>query len=231
MADRWRRLVPLSGVVMVGLVVTVIALTSDQPGASDGARKVAAYYSSHHGRTDTQVVLLAYAALFAIGYFVSVAHYLRSRGAQTMATYTIVGGTLTAIGFGLGAGANAALGEGTGHLSVSALQAVNAVQSDLFWPAMIVGMTVATLAIGVSSLRTKALPKPLAILLVIDGVGGVSGIGSWIAFMLSGLLTLVVAGYVCQRSGAPASISLPDVPSQRDDEVKTSRRRSKATTA
>jgi hypothetical protein len=42
-----------------------------------------------------------------------------------------------------------------------------------------------------------------------------SGIGGWFAFMGSGPLILVIAGYLYQRTGQPDAITIPDVPDQR----------------
>jgi hypothetical protein len=215
MAERWKRLAPLSGIVFVGLVVASIVISGNQPDVNDGPSKVAAYYETHHGRTIAQVALLAYAALFAVVYFVSVSHFLRSRGSQLMATLTVVGGALFAVGCGLGAGGLAGLSEATNHFTADQLQLMNTVANDMFWPMMMVGTTVATLAIGVSTLQTRALPKALGIITVIVGVVLLSGIGTWFGFMATGPLTIVIACYVAVRLGRPTSISLPEMPGQR----------------
>jgi hypothetical protein len=159
--------------------------------------------------------MMAYAAIFAAVYYVSVAQFLRARGAQTMATLTLVGGALFAVGCGLLAGVTAALDEAIGHFSGDQMQVLNAVAMDLFWPMMIAGTALATLAMGVSMLRTKALPKALGIITLIVGIVLMSGIGSWFGFMGSGPLTLVIAGFLYARLGRPDSISMPDVPGPR----------------
>jgi hypothetical protein len=76
-------------------------------------------------------------------------------------------------------------------------------------------MALVTLAIGLSILRTQAMPKALGIITVIVGVVALSGIGSWFGFMAGGPLTLVLAGYLYQRTGQPEQITMPDVPDQR----------------
>ena len=215
MAERWKRLAPLSGVVFVGLVLASIMVSDSQPGVDDGPAKVLAYYNSHHGRTTAQIVMMAYAALFAIVYYTSVAQFLRARGAQTMATLTLVGGAVFAVGCGLLAGVTAALDEAIGHFNGDQMQVLNAIAMDLFWPLMIAGTALATLAMGVSMLRTHALPKWLGIVTLIVGIVLISGIVSWIGFMATGPLTLVIAGYVYARLGRSEAISLPEMPGQR----------------
>ncbi|MDQ1696187.1 MAG: hypothetical protein QOJ03_1540, partial [Frankiaceae bacterium] len=97
----------------------------------------------------------------------------------------------------------------------SAAQALNQVQEDLFFVTLFGGLMLATLAMGIAMLRTKALPKALGIVTVIVGVVAASGIASWFAFMATGPLTIVIAGYVYQRLGQPASVTMPDVPAPR----------------
>jgi hypothetical protein len=215
MADRWKRLAPLSGFVFVALVVVSIAVSGDQPDLGAGPAEIAAYYASHDGVTTAQVVMLAYAALAACVFFASVGQFLRDRGAQLMATLTLVGGVLFAVGLGLAAGMSAALTEAQGHFTASQMQVLNAVSMDLFWPLTIGGMIMATLAMGAAILRTRALPKALGIVTLVVGIVGISGIGSWFGFMGAGVTTLVIAGFVYARLGQPATVSLPDVPGQR----------------
>lgn len=215
MADRWKRLAPLSGFVFVALVVVSIVMSGDSPDVGSGPAKVAAYYASHDGVTTAQVVMLAYGALFACVFFASVGQFLRDRGAQLLATLTLVGGILFAVGLGLGAGMSAALTEANGHFTAAQMQVLNAVAEDLFWPLAVGGMIMATLAMGAAILRTRALPKALGIVTLVVGIVGISGIGSWFGFMGTAVTTLVIAGFVYARMSRPEAITLPEMPGQR----------------
>jgi hypothetical protein len=227
MAERDRRLAPLTGIAFVALVVVSILISGDQPAADAGPTKVAAYFASHDGRTVAQVVMLAYAAIVAAVYFTVIAQFFRDRGSRTMATLTLIGGVFAAVGCGLAAGMSAALSETSDNFSAGQLQVLNAVSEDLFWPIMVGGMVLSTLAQGVAMLRTHALPKALGIITVIVGVVGISGIGSWFGFMGAGAITLVVAGYVAARNGPVQSITLPEMPGQRvNADVSTSEKTS-----
>ena len=228
MADRWKRLVPpIAGVMFVALCAVGVALGSTPDSGSSGA-KVLAYYQSHHGRQSAEVFLFAYAAIVALVFYAGMAAYLRRRGSAVLATLTVVGGAVAAVGFALGAGATAALTDKTSKISADAAQALNQISEDIFFIALFGGLSVATLAMGISMLRTHAMPKALAIVTVIVGVGLISGIGSWFGFMASGPLTLVLAGYLYQRNGQPESVTMPDVPEQRVDAPAPRRSRTKA---
>lgn len=215
MADRWKQIVPpVAGVGMVATLVVAIAL-GNTPDVGSSGEKVVSYYTSHHGRMNADIVLVAYSALMAIVFYAGLGSYLRRRGSDLLATIVVVGGAVMAGGLAIGAGATAAINEHPGKLSTSAAQALNAVNEDIFFVAALGGLALATLATGISILRTKAMPKALGIVTVIVGVVAISGIGSWFGFMASGPLTLVLAGYLYQRSGQPDQITMPDVPDQR----------------
>lgn len=229
MTDRWKRVVPpAAGIAFVALIVVGIAL-SNTPGSGSSGAKVLAYYESHHSRTGASVFLFGYAAVCAIVFYAGMASFLRRRGSDLLATLTLVGGAVQAVGLALGAGSTAALTDSTRKISPDAAQALNQVNEDIFFVALFAGLMIATLAIGISVLRTKAMPKALGIITVVVGVVAVSGIGAWFAFMGSAPLTLVLAGYLYKRTGQPDTITMPDVPSQREVAAETqTRSRAKA---
>lgn len=199
---------------MVAAVVVAISLGNTPDVGSSGA-KVINYYSSHHGRANADIVLLAYGSVMAVVYFAGLGSYLRRRGSDLLATLTVVGGALLAAGIAIGAGTTAAINEHPNKLGADAAQALNAVNEDIFFVIALAGLALATLATGISILRTKAMPKALGIVTVVVGVVAFSGIGSWIGFMACGPLTLVLAGYLYVCTGRPEQITMPDVPEQR----------------
>lgn len=207
--DRFKRLAPLSGVIFVAGVLTAL-FTPQSPDSTASGAKVIAFYQHHHTATYVAAFALAYAAAAGILYFVSVASYLRRCGSEVLATTTVVGGALCAVGLLLGAGALGAANDVPGKMSADVARALNIMQNDLFAPALFAGLAVATLSMGVAMLRTKALPKALGIITVIVGIVSFSAIGTWFAFMADGPLTLVIAGYVYQRLGRPTEVRIPD---------------------
>lgn len=215
MAQRWKRLVPpLAGVALVGLAVAGLFM-SDTPDAGESGEKILAYYNSHQGRSHAALILFGYAAVMAVIFYSGVASYLRRRGAELTATLTVAGGVIFATSLLIGAGSVAALTDHTDKLTPDAAQALNSVSEDLFWVAMLAGLMIATLSMGIGMLQTKSMPKALGIVTVVVGVVAASGIGGWFAFLGSGPLILVIAGYLYQRTGESDAVTLPDVPGQR----------------
>src|SRR3954452_14405108 len=104
MTDRFKRLAPLSGVLMVAAIVVMLTLPSTPDSTASGA-KVIAFYRHHHTAIYVAGTLAAYAGLLAVLYFSSVASYLRSRGSDLLATTTVVGGAIFGAGLLVAAGA------------------------------------------------------------------------------------------------------------------------------
>jgi FtsH-binding integral membrane protein len=215
MAQRWRRLTPpLAGVALVALVVVGL-LMQDTPNVDASGAKVLDYYTSHEGRTGASLIIFGYAGVMAIVFYSGVATYLRRRGAELTATLTVAGGVVFGASLCLASGTAAVLIDEPDKMSPDVAQALNRVSEDLFWVMMIAGLMIATLSMGIAMLQTKSMPKALGIATVVVGVVAASGIGGWFAFMGSGPLILVIAGYLYQRTGQPEAITLPDVPDQR----------------
>lgn len=214
MTDRFKRLAPLSGVVFVALMVVALA-GPDSPDSSASGTRVIAWYEAHHTWVYVSALLVCYAAAAAVLYFTTVTRYLRSAGSDLLATTTFAGGVMAAAGMLVGAGTALAVNDGPHNLAPQTVSALHVLSNDLLVPLVIGGIAIATLSMGVAMLRTMCLPKALGIITTIVGVVAFSGIASWFAFMAAGPLTLVIAGYIYQRSGRPQSVTLPDVVAQR----------------
>jgi len=227
MVDRYKRLAPLSGVVMVVAIVVALSLGSS-PDTKDSGAQVIQWYQHHHAAATAQSFLLAYAAALGVLYFTSVASFLRSRGSHVLAVTTTVGGAIMATGLLLGAGFNVTLVDRTTHLSTDTAQALNYLQDDAFGFMLFAGLFVATLSLGVAMLRTKSYPTALGVAAVIVGIGAGTGIVSWFAFMASGLITLVVACYTYYYLGQPQEITIPEIPAARASTESRTRARSQA---
>jgi hypothetical protein len=221
MTDRYKRLAtPASAVVMVAGVVTALVLPGTPDSTASGT-KVIAFFHAHHTAMYAAALSLAYAAVAAVLYFVTLASFLRERGSQVLATTTAVGAGLFATGLLLASGTIAAVNDAPGRMTADVARTLNVLQDDIWAPAMFAGLGIAVLSVGVASLRTKSLPKALGVITTIVGVVALSGIGSWLAFMATGPLALVIAGYVYQRLDTPTQITMPDVPTQATAEQST----------
>jgi hypothetical protein len=201
-------------VVFVGLLVTLLFLPSSPDTAAPSA-KIITFYRHHHTQVYVMAALVAYAGAAVVLYLTSVAAFLRRRGSDLLATTINIGAAVCASGLLLASGALMAANDGPQTFPPDVARTFNILQSDLFWPMALGGLAIATISMGVAMLRTGALPKALGIVTTIVGVVACTGFASWFAFMASGPLTLVIAGYVYSRSGRPEAITMPDIPATR----------------
>jgi hypothetical protein len=214
MAARYARLIPLVGVIYVGLMVSLFT-TGSTPDVKASPAKVISFYTTHHSSQQASVYLLAYSGVFVLLFFGVLASFLRRHGETTLATMTFGGAVLYAAGLGIGAGITATLVDHTSGLSASSAQTLNYLSNDAFAIPTFVGLTVTLLAAGVAVLRSKALPTWLGWVTVVIGVAAATGVGSWPALMASGVWTLVVVGFLIRRADTPDEIALPDIPAAR----------------
>jgi len=214
MYERVRRLTPWSSVLMVAGVLVALAMPATPDSTASGA-KVLAFYQRHHDAMYVAATALVVAALAGILFFITCATFLRRRGADMLATACAVGAGIFGTGLLFASGTLLAANDSPSRMSADMARTLNLLQNDIWAPAMFGGIGIAVLCIGVSTLRTRALPKALAIIATVVGVATLSGIGSWFAFMACGPLSLVVAGYVSARWEEPRQITLPDVPAAR----------------
>jgi hypothetical protein len=214
MTDRWKRLAPMSGVIAVGLIVAVLTIPGAPDSGASGA-KVIAFAKSHKTSITVSALMLAYAGTLVLLYFSSLASYLRKRGSDQLATLTVVGAAVFAVGAALAGGLAATLADSPGKMSTSAAQAINMLQNDAWVAVLFAGLGIATLSAGVGMLRTHAMPKALGIITIVVGGVAMTGIGAWFAFLGSGPLVLVTAGFLYQRLGRPEEITIPEVPQPR----------------
>ena len=213
MYERVRRLTPWSGAVMVAAFVVLISLPSS-PDTTKPGQTVIDFYERHHNAMYAAAGLLILAALAGTLFLITCATFIRRRGADMTATACTVAAAVFGGGVLLASGTVIAANDGPKHMTAAVAQTLNIISSDLFAPLMFGGLGIAFLSLGVSTVRTGALPKALAIITIVDGAVLLSAIFSWFAFMAAGPLSIVLAGYLYARWDSPQEVRLPDVPRQ-----------------
>src|SRR5260370_36558439 len=107
MSDRWSRRAPLTGILFVGFLVALLALSWSTPDDKASAAKVVSYSHSHRSRLMTANVLGAYAVVFWLFFTGSLRSFLRRAGVGDGLTMTAFAG---AILFGVGGAILSAFG-------------------------------------------------------------------------------------------------------------------------
>ncbi|WP_431947103.1 hypothetical protein [Actinacidiphila sp. bgisy167] len=178
------RLGPLTGLVAVILAAVSYALQGDTPGIGSSGVAVRAFYLAHGTRQGVGLYLLLVAGLF-LTFFAGYLRHVLAGSDRTgwLPQVSFAGGILAALGFWISAGLTLSLVEAADQVLVGggALQALNALSSDLFMP-VLAGIGVMLLGAGtVVSLSTGGpLPQWLG----------------WAGFVLGVLMFIPYAGFI-----------------------------------
>lgn len=202
---RASRLVPLAGVAMVVLIVIAFLVGGESPGGGDSIEKVTSFYRDH----DSDQILAAAFLVWGTAAFLLFASGLwrllrnaetERRGASSL---VLVGAAVLAVGMTIFAGVSFTLGDFADDLEPSAIQALNALNQDLF-PPLTLGVFAFLIGAGASMIATAALPKWLGWVAVVLGVAALTPVG-FFAFLALGVWILVASGLIFRRGDAPAA--------------------------
>jgi len=188
---------PALGIVFFLLVLVGAILTGEgKDPAKDSAEEIAEYYSDNESQQLWGAFLVALGMvpfLFFAGYLRRILY--RAEGGQGwLPTVAWGGAVVLAAGATVGASLNFALADYADELDPTAMQAINAIVYDFFWPFPI-GMSLLLLATGLSALRSGVLPRWLAWIAVVAGVVCMLGPAGFFGF-LAGVLWILVASIV-----------------------------------
>jgi hypothetical protein len=205
MNDTWARRAPWTGIVAAVLaILSIIIGGTDTPSFDASAREVADYWDD-----SAQIVsaLLGGVAAIFVAFFAAT---LRSRlkAAGSLASLSLVGGGLFALGLAIFGGISFTLADLAGSdkaIDPGALQALNALNEDFFIPA-VVGLCVFYVGTGLAILASGALPRWWGWVTFALGVLCVLGPGGIIA-LFAGIPWLIVTAIMLMQSdsGAPKS--------------------------
>ncbi|MDX2848465.1 hypothetical protein [Actinacidiphila glaucinigra] len=178
------RLGPLTGLAAVILAAVSYALQGDTPGIGSSGVAVRAFYLTHDTRQGVGLYLLLVAGLF-LAFFAGYLRHVLAASDRTgwLPQVAFAGGILAALGFWISAGLTLSLVEASDRPLVGggALQALNALGSDLFLP-ILAGIGVMLLGAGPAVSRSDAGPLPHWL--------------GWAAFVLGVLMFIPFAGFI-----------------------------------
>jgi hypothetical protein len=184
MNDTWARRAPWTGIVAaVFAVISIIIGGTSPPGLDASASEVSNYWDD--GAQIVSALFGGLAALFVV--FFAATLRSRMRAAGSLASLALVGGALFAVGLALFGGVAFSLADLAGsdkQIDPGALQALNALEVDLFLPAVI-GLCVFYVGTGLALLSSGVLPRWWGWLTFALGVLSVLGPGGIAALFLS----------------------------------------------
>ena len=209
--QRWHALAPLAGVGFVALAVAAFIISGETPDTNDSPQKVLNFYRDNDSEQIWASAFLAWASVLFLFFAGVLRTVLRAAegGLARLSTVAFGGGVVLAIGMLSFAGFTFALADTADDLTPAAAQALNALNSDFFFP-VAAGLGTLMLATALSSLRSKALPAWLAWPALVLGIAALTPVG-FFAFLLFGVWTLVTS-VVLWRSFAAGTPAAPSAP-------------------
>jgi len=181
---------PLTGILFVVLVIVAFAVGGETPDVDDSARKVVDFYVDNDSQQQIAAGLLALGCVALLFFLGSLRTALRAAAGDEggLSTVVLVGGVMIAVGVSIFAGIGFTLGDAADDLPASATMALNALNSDLFFP-VAVGTAVFNLGLALAILRHGGLPRPLAWLALVVGIAGLTPAG-FFAFIATGIVVV-----------------------------------------
>lgn len=194
------RLLPLFGILAIGLVVAALAIGGETPDTDDPVAKLTAFYTQNDSDITASSILLMAAAAAFLAWSIQVRGVLFSRegGPGTRATLGLVGAVIFAIGMTIFAGIGFALGDAPEKLDPAALQALHVLSMDLF-PPLAVGTLLTLFGNGLAILRTRTFPVWLGWVAVIGALFAFTPLW-FVPFLALALLIIVSSVMLAMRS-------------------------------
>jgi hypothetical protein len=202
-----RALLPLFGILAVGLVIASFIIIGETPDTDDSASKIAAFYRENDSETQAGGAMLMAAAAAFLAWAVQVRTrlFVAEGGSATRATMGLVGSAVFAVGIAIFAGLNFALGDVPERLDPATIQGMHVLSEDLF-PPLAVGTTITLFGFGLATLATRALPVWLGWVAVIGGVFAITPLW-FVPFIALGVFILVTSVLLATRPTEGAATS------------------------
>jgi hypothetical protein len=203
MPDSLRRLAPLTGIVFAVLLVVTFT-TPSTPDVHDTGQQVIQHYNDHKSAHLIGDITGGVAVVFFLFFISALRSFFKDKeGADGLSMAAFAGGILIAVGGGLFTSLDVALIDARHDISPQAVQALNVLSNDIFFPFEI-GLIVFALCTGLAIIASGALPKWLGWVMVVIGVVAFTPVG-FFGFFVVLLWSVIVAILIYRRTGPTAA--------------------------
>src|SRR4051794_11926139 len=154
------RLVPLAGIVAIVLIIAAFVVGGESPDADASIHKIVSFYRDNDSDQVIAAALLGWGTAFFLLFAAGLWRIVRNAETERHGSSGLLlgGSVMWAVGATLFASLTFTLGDVADKLSPSAMQALNALNSDMFMP-VAVGTFAFSVGAGLSVLNTRILPK------------------------------------------------------------------------
>ncbi len=198
-----RQIGPLTGILFVVLVIVAFVVGGETPDVDDSAQTVVSFYVDHDSDQQIAGGLLALACVAFLFFLGTLRRTLRAAAGDEggLSTVAMLGGLMMVVGASIFAGIGFTLGDVADDLPADAVLALNALNSDLFFP-VAVGTAVFNLGLALAVLRHGGLPRALGWLALVVGIVGLTP-GGFFAFLATGIVVVWASVVLAQRVAGP----------------------------
>ena len=204
---QWPAFAPLTGILFVALVVLAFVVGGETPDIQDTPQEVLNFYVDNDTDQIWAAALLGWGAvafLFFLGVLTSTLRAVEGAIAR-LSSVAFGGGVVLALGMLAFAGFTFALGDTADDgLTPEAAQALNALNSDFFFP-VAAGTGTLMIATGIAVISSRILPVWLGWIAVLVGIAAVTPVG-FFAFLVFLVWTLIVSVLLWRAAGAPPAV-------------------------
>jgi hypothetical protein len=199
MPDSLRRLAPLTGIVFA-VLLAVTFTTPSTPDVHDTGQQVIQHYNDHKSAHLLGDITGGVAVVFFLFFISALRSFFKDKeGADGLSMAAFAGGILIAVGGGLFTSLDVALIDARHDISPQAVQALNVLSNDIFFPFEI-GLIVFALSIGLAIIASGALPKWLGWVMVVIGIVAFTPVG-FFAFFVVLAWAAIVAILIYRQTG------------------------------
>jgi hypothetical protein len=202
--DRLQRLLPLSGALFAVVLTAGLLLTSGEPDSGTSKAHIYDYWQSHYSRQLVSSLLLIPLGIVFLLAFASELRRAVRPGEADAGVYSplaLAGGIVAGAGLGVTGSLGAAVATAAHHHAADATYTLAQLQS-YDWVPWMVGFAVLLLASGIGGLRTRALPRPLAVIALVLGIACLTPAGFFALFAFP-IWTLAAGIALYRRQGTP----------------------------
>jgi hypothetical protein len=198
-----RQIGPLTGILFVVLFIVAFVVSGETPDVDDSAQTVKSFYVDNDSDQQIAAGLLALGCVSYLFFLGALRRALRAAAGDEggLSTVALLGGLMIVVGASIFAGIGFTLGDAADDLPASAVLALNALNSDLFFP-VAVGTAVFNLGLALAVLRHGGLPRPLGWLALVVGIVGLTP-GGFFAFLATGIVVVWASVVLAQRAAGP----------------------------
>lgn len=210
MNTRWNRLAPLSGVVMVVLLLVSQILLGNEPGSGASGAQFISYFAKHRSAVQASAYLTGLVIVFAVYFYGYLREHLsQEEGAERLGLVAFGGAILFAAGGAVGAGTALALADVPTKLSPSAAQVLGLIQQDATVALIAGGAATLLICSALAIIQGRRLPIWIGWLALVLGIASLAPAKN-LGAVFGGLWTLIVSIALYLRARRPSAANLTD---------------------